>query len=773
MISDHTLQLLEFGKVVEKLASFCHSEAGRNSALALRPLPSPAGANAAFVLLDETASWLQSARKAGEMSGIFRDVPDINILLENSLARFVQDIDVYWTFRELLSQAKTVCETVETAQAETNWPHLLAMLKAQPYPVQSSAALVRCLSDDCIIRDESSPELYRLRGELRSLHQTCIRKVREFADRYNITAYLQDDFMTLSQDRYVLPLKADFKGRIQGIVHDWSQTGETCYFEPFFLVTVNNQLQDLKREEREEERNILQYLHDLLVDEQDAIRSLFHFLTTLDLLQAKKRLADRLAAKPVAIGGLEGGINLDQARHPLLVLDGQKAKALNIVLRSGEQALIITGGNAGGKTVCLKTLGLVAAMTYSGLPAPAAAGSFLPWFEHLEAFIGDEQDMSENLSTFTAQVGRLAKVWATLGHDSLILLDEFGAGTDPAQGAALAQAVLDGLVEKKTFALVATHFPALKAYALTNDSVRAACMLFEPESKKPLFRLAYDQVGASLALDVARECNFPASVLARAEHYLLEHGESVSQMLDHLNRLTVERENELATLKREREKVENQLRNAKAAHAREIARLRDEVQAGISRMMALHQEEKISARQAMRELSQLKKTLAGSEDPDEADDVPLVIRTGDRVLHKKLNRQGTITAVDEKRGKVQLDLDGMSIWCLNKEIATAKIERRPVAKMSQTRLNISHDTVASMQIDVRGQLAEQAVSEVEKFVDKAILAGYSELEIIHGRGSGTLRRQIHDFLAAVPSVATFSLANEERGGDGMTIVTLK
>ncbi|MDE5879799.1 MAG: endonuclease MutS2, partial [Desulfovibrio sp.] len=520
MIHPRTLQALEFDKIVAALAARCISTPGRELAGALGPLPDAGAADRALRLYEEAALWAATPEPASGKPFALASFPDVSGLLaatgadDSPARRAVPDTEAFWALRELLRLARRAHASIMVPEAARKWPHLEELAGQAPLPAQLTAALDRCISDDALLKDESSPELYRLRNEVRRLHQNCLRNVKDFARQYNLVPYLQDDFMTLSSDRYVLPLKANFKGRVQGIIHDWSQTGETCYFEPLFLVEINNRLQELKHEEREEERKVLRYLADLLATELPGARGALALLAELDLLQAKRRLAAALDARCVPLTGAEEGIALHEARHPLLVLarNGQEdavesgrspgkaprcaqpVRPLDIILRPGERVLVITGANAGGKTVCLKTLGLIAAMTMSGLPAPVASGSHLPWFGRMDAFIGDEQSLDGNVSTFTAQIDHLVKAWKHLDAQGLVLLDEFGAGTAPAQGAALAQAVLDGLLDKRCFALSATHFPALKSYALTRDGVRAASMLFDPATRRPLYALAYDQV---------------------------------------------------------------------------------------------------------------------------------------------------------------------------------------------------------------------------------------------------------------------------------------
>lgn len=799
MIHARTLNALEFHRIADHLSELCLSGVGRERARAIAPLDDAEAVTLAARIYEEAADWASRPAAGGAVFCVcsFPDVSGMLRAAATSRAQtFQPDVDAFWALREVLRLARDAHASIAQPEAATRWPHLMAMADGSPLPVQLTAALLRCISDDGLLRDESSPELYRLRGELRRLHQSCMRKVKDFAQQYNMLAYLQDEFMTLSSDRYVLPLKANFKGRMQGIIHDWSQTGETCYFEPMFLVEINNRLQELKREEREEERKVLVYLRSLLEAELPGARAALELLAQLDVLQAKRRLAALFDGRSLPLTPVAEGIQLLDARHPLLMLnrvaesgkDGSKGAAaahskvrpLDIVLRPGERALVITGGNAGGKTVCLKTLGLIAAMTLSGLPVPVGAGSHLPWFSRLDAFIGDEQSLADNVSTFTAQIEHLAKAWKHLDASSLVLLDEFGAGTDPAQGAALAQAVLDELLDKHTFVLSATHFPALKSYALTREGARAASMLFDPQSKKPLFRLAYDQVGASQALDVAREHGLAESIVRRAEHYLLQDGQDATALLGRLNDLAAKREEELAELKREQDKTRRQTQDLREKLEKERLRLHDEVRAQAGDLMRAWKEGRATHKQALKEMSRLRASLAPAQDETaEGASVlpqPQTFAAGQEVLHTVFNKRGVITDVDERRGRVRLEMNGVNLWA---EMKALRVPGQTAPSPSKSALRgvvgrtSASDEAASLRLDMRGMRADVALAELERFMDKALLAGFSEVEVVHGRGTGALRRQVHDFLRSFPAVGQFALAPEDRGGDGMTIVTFR
>ncbi len=822
MIPARTFTALEFDKVLEHLANKCLSASAKTAALALRPLQSAHAATEAARLHDECRTWaalaegaMHGSDKKGFRMASFPDVSSIAPFLRAPHA--LLDLDALWTLREVLRMAHQAALSVKTlaesAQGENTWPRLVALVEASPLPEALTQALRRCLGDDGNIRDESSPELLLVRTELRRLHQSCLRRVKDFANEYNILHYMQDSFMTLASDRYVLPLKSNFKGRLQGIIHDWSQTGETCYFEPMFLVEVNNNLQDLKRQEREEERKILEYLTALVREALPLVQHATDLLTRIDLLLALEKLAQdmtqhmapkqstkvlgKAAAKRAAFeAGMpvpqchyvqlmeqDADVFLPEARHPLLALSSN-AQPIDILLNKGERGLVISGGNAGGKTVCLKTLGLMALMSMCGFPVPVGAGARLPAWTHIHAFIGDSQSLEDHVSTFTGQIRQLTTAWEDADTHSLILLDEFGAGTDPAQGAALAQAVLDGLLDKDATVMAATHFPALKTYALTREKARAASVLFDPSTKRPLFRLAYDQVGASQALDVAREHGLPESILRRAEHYLLMDGEDTSALIERLNVLAVKREEEIDALKRDQVEQKHKQHQLQERFERERTKLYEEVRTKASELMQAWKAGKVTHKQALKNMSTLRADLAqdGAVSTERAASLKPVtvdaLRVGSLVLHKAFGKKGKVCEIDTRKNRVQLDMGGVTLWADMKDLGTgtesagrAHVEKMP--KRSGGVLTRTEPTGPLLSLDIRGQRADVALGQLGTFLDKAILASRESVEIVHGRGTGVLRKEVHNFLRSFPGIESFELAPEDRGGDGMTIVHLR
>ena len=777
-MDDRTYKALEFDKVLEQFARFCLSEVGKQVALQLRPLGTLAEISKAGIVFEETQSWLAESEfnlvSFPDISGALAYIQSTDRLL---------DEDGMWAIKEVLGLTKQAVLSIQSARERRI--NLADLASKYPLPELSIAALNRCLGDDGRLRDESSPGLLLTRSEIRSLNQSCLRRVRDSAEKYNIGSYLQGDYMTLASDRYVLPLKANFKGRLQGIIHDYSHTGETLYFEPLFLVEQNNRLQELKQAEREEERKVLRLLSDLLLQEIDEVQAAWNFLVKLDVTMAKCALASAFTGRIVIITPNEQPTLL-QARHPLLVLEHSpatrhpaaiKVEPIDIILRPKEHILVISGGNAGGKTVALKTLGLITLMTLSGLPVPVAAGSSLPLWSKVHAFIGDEQSLDDHISTFTGQIQHLAKIWAGLDSDSLVLLDEFGAGTDPSQGAALAQAVLDGILENNAYAVTATHFPALKAYALTRDKVRAASVVFDPKTNKPLYHLAYDQVGASQALTVAREYGLPEGVLRQAEHYLLLDSQDSGVIIDKLNALAGEREAELTALTKERERVKEKYIKMQDRLNAERLRLQEDLRKQSQDLMHAWKTDKATAKQTLKEISKLRASLKTNDDQAEDQPQPLSIqqiKLGDQVRHKPWDKTVVIREIDERGERMKIDMNGVSLWAPVKDLQIISQGQVPnYGRVSTITVNRIAESNPYLALDLRGKRADLALNELEHFLDSSLLSGKDGIEIIHGRGTGALRKSVHQFLKQHPGISQFQLATEDQGGDGVTLATFK
>jgi DNA mismatch repair protein MutS2 len=762
-MDSRTLQLLEYPKVLQHLSHFAVSEAGRDACLSLLPLADLDRIAEKAALTREILHYCshRELRLAA-----FPDVAGVFAFLCNPLA--VLDLDGLAGVREMLAAASSLLESLGGADPQ-RYPALTSLAAGLTLPPRTWSGLSRCLSVDGTIRDEASPELYSVRQEIRRVHQMCTRKVQDFFQNKDLQGMLQDEFLTISSDRYVLALKTNFKGRLKGIVHDYSQTGETCYFEPLFLVELNNDLQEFKQQERAEEQKILRFLTGLIRSEQDAVTDTFGSLVRVDVLLAISAFARQTDAHVIDIAP-DAPLNLIQARHPLLVFGQAQVVPVDLVLHQGQQALIITGGNAGGKTVCLKTLGLLGLMAHAGLPVTAVEGSSVPLWGHFVVSMGDEQSIEQSLSTFTAQIRHFSEVWPRIDSRTLVILDEFGVGTDPSQGAALAQAVVDGLLDRRAWVAAATHFPALKAYGLSRDGVRAASVIFSPDTKKPLFKLGYDQVGASRALDVAREQGLPESILARAQEYLYLDASDAEEVFERLNRLAATKEDELTALAARTRELEQKFARKLEKLDQERTRMQSELREASREIMQQWREGRRGRKEALKELAALRESVGEVAGPDSVANLSIeAIAQGQVLLYLPWDKTGQVQEVDGRKGRLRLDLGGVSLWVGLSDVRLAEKSRTGSGKVV---VKSAPAPITPLRLDLRGMRADEAEAELSRFLDKALLGGRTEVDIVHGMGTGAMRRMVHDHLRQSRAVDGFRLGNADEGGDGVTKVVL-
>lgn len=395
----------------------------------------------------------------------------------------------------------------------------------------------------------------------------------------------------------------------------------------------------------------------------------------------------------------------------------------------------------------------------------------MPLWNNFVVSMGDEQSIEQSLSTFTAQIRHFSEVWPRIDARTLVILDEFGVGTDPSQGAALAQAVVDGLLERRAWVGAATHFPALKAYGLSRDGVRAASVIFSPDTKKPLFKLGYDQVGASRALDVAREQGLPESILSRAQEYLYLDAGDAEEVFERLNLLAASKEEELDRIKARTRELELKYSRKLEKLDRERARMQKELQAASQEIMREWREGRRGRKEAMREIAQLRDSVARSPEKEEKSGKLSIqaIAQGQVLLYLPWNKTGLVQEIDGKKERVRLDMGGVSLWVGLEDVQTGV---RPKSDGGKVVLKSAPAPVAPLRLDLRGLRADEAESELSRFLDKAMLAGRSEVEIVHGMGTGAMRRTVHEHLKRSRAVGEFRLGNADEGGDGVTKVVL-
>ncbi|MTV83244.1 endonuclease MutS2 [Secundilactobacillus folii] len=653
-----------------------------------------------------------------------------------------------------------------------------------------SRRLTTSLQDDGRLTDEASPELRRIRRQITNF-EGAIRDQMAGYTRGKNAKYLSDTLVTIRDDRYVLPVRAEYKQRFGGIVHDQSASGQTLYIEPEAVVNKNNQLREAQIDERQEERRILLELSDLLRPYQEDIAANATILGHLDFINAKARYAHALkATEPIL--STENIISLRQARHPLI--DAAKVVANDIDLGKDYKAIIVTGPNTGGKTITLKTVGLTQLMAQSGLFIAANEHSQVGLFDEVFADIGDEQSIEQNLSTFSSHIENIVKILNSATDHSLILVDELGAGTDPQEGAALAMAILDEIGSMGSEVIATTHYPELKAYGYNRPETINASMEFDNETLQPTYRLMIGIPGRSNALEIATRLGIKSSIIDEARSLTSDDSQDLNNMIADLTaqkrQADLDAEAAAKTLA-ESQQLEadlkakfndylkqkdhlmdqakdqaNQLVEKTRLRADDIIRdiRKKQLQAGKT---VVKENQLIDAKGQINALQQdkrLKKNRVLNREKKRH-----AFKKGDEVVVRSYGQRGVIVdKIDDHHFEVQMGILKMKIEDVDLErAAPEKDAPKPRASVKRTRSNGVSPT-----LDLRGHRYEEAMAEVDRFIDSALLAGYPSVTIIHGKGTGALRKGVTEYLRSNKRIKSFGFSPANAGGDGSTIVKL-
>ncbi|MFQ5855584.1 MAG: endonuclease MutS2 [Anaerolineae bacterium] len=791
-----SIRTLEFDKIRRQLADYTTFSAGHRLALQLEPATGfdevanrLAGTTEARDLLDRHGGYIP-------MGGAHDVRPEVNDAELRKILLPQQLLDI----RDTLARARTLKRTI--LKAEIPVPHLVSVSER----IDECRALVNAISgalnDDGDVRDTASEALARIRRDLRIAHDRLMDRLHGIVNSQYNAQYLQEPLVTQRQGRYVVPLKTEFKGRIPGIVHDTSASGATVFIEPLSVVDLGNAWRELQIEEQREVERILRELSGFVAEQADPIRWTVEALGDIDLAFAKAQYAYALkatapdlyrmdpAASPQRRSPTQDNpyprirspfIDLKRARHPLL--DPETVVPIDLHVGDEFRVLVITGPNTGGKTVTLKTTGLVAMMAQAGLHIPAADGSALTPFDGIFADIGDEQSIEQSLSTFSSHMTNIIDILEHADSRSLVLLDELGAGTDPVEGSALARALLKHLLHRNITALVATHYSELKVFAYNAEGVRNASVEFDAETLSPTYRLTIGLPGRSNALAIARRLGLEPRIVADARASLSPSELEVEDMLEDIRvdraaaaaarvaSETAEREAQararqleerLAEIETERRRIINE---ARQEAQKELAELRSELEQ--LKRRAIHSEATERALEHMEKLEERTQELPAV--------VPLPIpaiedlQAGDRVWVSSLQREGQLTELSEDEAEVQIGTfrARVPLHELEPRAKPARTIERPAVSVSRS--GPSH---VRMELDLRGQTVEDAALSLDKYLDDAYLASLPHVHIIHGKGTGALRRYVREALENHRLVAEFRRGDRHEGGDGVTVVRL-
>jgi len=766
---------LELPKVLERLASFTSFSVGAEKARNLAPTPLLREVRERLATTSEARALLEAHPRIG--LGGARDVrPSVEAAKRGAVLPPPELLDV----QETLIVARTLRQTLTRSQRQ--FPHLADIAgRITPCP-DLIEAIGRCLDERGEVQDEASPELARVRRELRLVHNRLQGRLQRIISSPRNTPFLQEPIITMRGGRYVIPLKADFKGRIRGVVHDRSASGATLFIEPLGVVDLNNGWRECQVQEEQEVHRVLAALSAHVAACKSEILHTVDALADLDLAFAKAKYADAIAATPPALPNQPTPpptLHLLQARHPLL--DPETVVPIDITLDDDTRVLVITGPNTGGKTVSLKTVGLLALMAQAGLHIPVAAGSALSPFGAVYADIGDEQSIEQSLSTFSSHLTNILSFINEADERSLVLLDELGAGTDPAEGSALARALLETFRRQGATTLVATHYPELKAYAQLTPGVKNACVEFDPETLRPTYRLSIGLPGRSNAFAIARRLGLDEEIVHQAEALVPRQDRQTEGMLADLHRLRLQeakaRDAALAARSEARRQAE-ELRQRLADIEKERAAVLEEAhQEAAAELEQLHEEARALRRRleaAGAPVETVAKVEADTEDlkrkvaaPVEPELAPprRPIQVGDTVLVEPLQAQGEVLAVDGEKVEVRVGRARVRVTPGQLALQEAAPEVEPSGLTYET----PH---VETRLDLRGCTVEEALERLDRHLDAASLANLPWVQIIHGKGTGALRRAVRNFVRANPLISSYRAGSDGEGGEGVTVATL-
>jgi DNA mismatch repair protein MutS2 len=678
--------------------------------------------------------------------------------------------------------------------------------------------VLHCFEPDGTLADHASKDLGHLRQHVRDLREMIHEKLSELVHSDKMQPLLQETYFTVRADRYVLPVKASYKNEVEGIVHDASGSGQTVFIEPQVLVDLGNRLKIAQSAQVEEEHRILSSLTRLVVRDAEMVRRMMEVIGRCDFLSGAARLALDLDLVPL-IPDEVPGFELLRARHPLLLLQAfvteeegvetisaQKQREVRVVpndlaLGGGRQVLVVTGPNTGGKTVAMKTIGLIALMVRCGLHVPCADTSRIGWYRSIEVAIGDQQSIASNLSTFAAHVKAIVRILDKADASTLVLIDEIAADTDPTQGAALAQAVLERLADTKAHAVVTTHFERLKAVPFADQRFRNAGVGFDPKALKPTYRVTLDVPQGSSGFDIAQSLGLDPAIVGRAREILGRGAGELEKVMKVLEQRSSELEDAreraekaaaAADLEREglvkkRQELEAEIKElrtkAREDLLREIASTRDEVRlliAGIREQGDAAKEMMRAANAASEKLAEIEKAEQAKSEASRPSEKPVgEIAVGDWVHVARLGRDGDVVALDGK--DVHVVVGNMRMRLNRNEVLPSKTRRpkktaRPEPKEIGKALRDAHQPAGPTQIveeiDVRGMTVDECIERLEAFLDHHYGRPTTHVRIIHGLGTGALREGIREHLARSGYVKSVRPGEAGEGGDGVTVVTL-
>jgi DNA mismatch repair protein MutS2 len=807
-----TLHVLEYPKILERLVAYCDFSASMELARLLEPTDSYDLAIARLAETSEARRLFSTNDNIG-IGGAHDIRPAADLAARGGVLDPQQLLDI----KSTLISSRELKKSLERKTDE--YPRLAQIAAGLAESHGMVDAISRVLSDRGEVLDSASPKLGTLRREIKIAHDRLMSRLQRYLTES--ANKLQEPIITQRDGRYVIPLRAEFKGQIKAVVHDQSSSGATLFVEPLPIVELNNAMRELQLQERDEERRILYELSAHIAEYREELVYGLENLAMLDLIFAKAKYAEELkASEPflrqrVKVKGdalslskghnHESGdahphdglrIRLMQARHPLLNPD--TVVPIDVDPKPGTRAIIITGPNTGGKTVSLKTVGLFALMAQSGLHIPSQSGSEIPFFHVVYADIGDEQSIEQSLSTFSGHITNIIRILKQIDERSLVIFDELGAGTDPQEGAALARAILKFLLETGCTTLVATHYPELKTFAHSTEGVVNASLEFDIKTLRPTYHLTIGLPGRSNALLIAQRLGLPQPIIDSAKAEINPEDLRADKLLDDIRKERNRTSRERQKLEKARERLETQTKNLEKRlekiedERREVlAKARAEGELEVAILKRNIDSLKSQLRKAKQPLDAIKTIEEKIEQIGEKIEAPVErkseqlsstssqsLKLGERVTVSTLNAECVVTALGESDAEVQVGslrvrarLVDLARKGQQGESPERGEESRQVGEGSP-RTALSGTKSPGLELNLRGKLVEDGLEELERYLERAFSAGLLFVRIVHGKGTGRMREAVRNALKESPYVTSFEEPKDNEGGAGVTVAKI-
>lgn len=784
MIQEKTYTTLEYDKILSILKQHLASEVGLEYAEKFRPVTL---LKEAETLQEQTweAESIYTRTGRTPISGF----PDVRELVGRMHA------SLFLSTRELLSIAsamRAAREAKEILQSGDENSLLCNLANRLTSHRSVEEEVARCILGEDEISDNASPELSRIRRQIKIVGERVREKLNNMLKSQTTQKYLQETVITIRNGRYVLPVKAEHRAQVPGLVHDQSSSGATLFIEPSAVVEMGNETKRLFIEEKNEIERILSGLTAMIAPFADEIHISCNVMGALDVIFARAIMArDQRAVRPKL--NEEGRVRIVRGRHPLIARD--RVVPVDIWLGETFRTLIITGPNTGGKTVTLKTVGLFSLMAMSGMFIPAQEGTELSTFDNVFADIGDEQSIEQSLSTFSSHMTNTVRILADADERSLVLLDELGAGTDPVEGAALAQAILENLYERSTLTVATTHYSEIKAFALMHAGMQNASMEFDVDRLCPTYRLFIGIPGKSNAFEISRRLGLSDAVISRAQDFLQKKDIAFETVLSEAEQARRSAENDKESIYKTRietEKIKTELEKEKKKLEDEKTLLRQKAREDARRMVqetrqdmekliaGLRSIENIDHKQLERAVQSSRDAMRKTEERlyeqavqrDTAGEAPATVHPGQRVKLITLGQEATVLKPADAKGEVLVQAGIMKLSIPLNDIRPVEQQKKK-PQPTAAKVTLTQDRGNALSIDLRGSMVDDACMELDRFIDNALITGIYEFYVVHGKGTGALRTGVQQYLKNHPRVKSYRIGAYGEGDAGVTVVTLK